>query len=252
MKILFVGESWVIHMIHTKGYDSFTSTKYEEGATYLLDCLRKAGIEVDYMPAHEVQVRFPKSLEQLLEYDAIVLSDIGSNTFLLQNSTFYQMEIVPNSLELIRQYVEQGGGLLMIGGYLSFTGIEAKANYKNTVLADVLPVLMTDTDDRVERPEGVRPETVLQHPITQGLGEWPRFLGYNRFQAKPEATVLVRVQGDPFIVVGKYGSGKTACFASDCAPHWGTKEFMEWEHYQKLWVRILEHIKRSPAVSSSK
>lgn len=25
MKILFIGESWHIHMIHSKGYDSFTS-----------------------------------------------------------------------------------------------------------------------------------------------------------------------------------------------------------------------------------
>ncbi len=41
----------------------------------------------------------------------------------------------------------------MIGGYLSFMGIEAKANYKNTVLADVLPVTMLDGDDRVEKPE---------------------------------------------------------------------------------------------------
>ena len=36
MKILFIGESWHIHMIHSKGYDSFTSSKYEEGADYLL------------------------------------------------------------------------------------------------------------------------------------------------------------------------------------------------------------------------
>ena len=33
MKILLIGESWSIHMIHSKGFDSFTSTKYEEGAT---------------------------------------------------------------------------------------------------------------------------------------------------------------------------------------------------------------------------
>lgn len=244
MKILFVGESWVIHMIHTKGYDSFTSTKYEEGATHLLQCLRQANIEVDYVPAHEVQVRFPSSVEELDKYDAIVLSDIGSNTFLLRNSTFYQMEIIPNSLELIRQYVQKGGGFLMIGGYLSFTGIEAKANYKNTVLAEVLPVELLDVDDRVERPEGVRPETVVQHAITADLGTWPRFLGYNRFRAKPDAQVLVKVEDDPFIVVGTYGSGKTACFASDCAPHWGPKEFMDWQHYQMLWVRILNHIKR--------
>ncbi|MBP1523372.1 hypothetical protein IVZ55_05295 [Salmonella enterica subsp. enterica serovar Worthington] len=27
-------------MIHSKGFDSFTSSKYEEGADYLLSCLR--------------------------------------------------------------------------------------------------------------------------------------------------------------------------------------------------------------------
>ncbi|MFA2208292.1 glutamine amidotransferase, partial [Escherichia coli] len=29
------------------------------------------------------------------QYDAIVISDIGSNTFLLQNDTFYQLRIKP-------------------------------------------------------------------------------------------------------------------------------------------------------------
>lgn len=32
LKVLFIEESWHIHMIHSKGYDSFTSSKYEEGA----------------------------------------------------------------------------------------------------------------------------------------------------------------------------------------------------------------------------
>lgn len=210
----------------------------------MLQCLRNEAIDVDYLPAHEVQVRFPRKLEDLEKYDAIVLSDIGSNTFLLQNSTFYQMEVIPNALEVIRQYVEQGGGFLMIGGYLSFMGIEGKANYKNTVLADVLPVELMAGDDRIEKPEGVTPESVKEHAITEGLGRWPRFLGYNRFTAKPDAEVLVKIEDDPFLVIGQYGSGKTACFASDCAPHWGPKEFMEWEHYPKLWSRILEHIKR--------
>lgn len=41
LKVLFIGESWHIHMIHSKGYDSFTSSKYEEGATWLLACLKK-------------------------------------------------------------------------------------------------------------------------------------------------------------------------------------------------------------------
>lgn len=245
MKVLFIGESWVVHMIHAKGFDTFESTKYEEGATYLLDCLRKGGIDVDYMPAHEIQVRFPKSKEELDQYDAVVISDVGSNTFLLQNATFYEMKRVPNALQLIHDYVQDGGGFLMIGGYLSFMGIEGKANYKNTVIADILPVEMLDRDDRVEKPEGVHTETVDEnHFITKDLGEWPAFLGYNRFAAKPEGKVLVEVDGDPFIVTGTYGKGRTACFASDCAPHWGSTEFMEWENYQKLWIRILQHIAR--------
>ncbi|HAS9827883.1 TPA: cytoplasmic protein, partial [Salmonella enterica] len=52
LKVLFIGESWHIHMIHSKGYDSFTSSKYEEGATWLLEFLRKGGVDIDYMPAH--------------------------------------------------------------------------------------------------------------------------------------------------------------------------------------------------------
>lgn len=244
MKVLFIGESWTLHMIHAKGYDTFESTKYEEGATFLIDGLRESGIEIDYMPAHEVQLRFPNDLEALEKYDSIVISDIGSNSFLLQNKTFYDGEVLPDSLDLIRQYVENGGGLLMIGGYLSFMGIEGKANYKNTILADVLPITMLDRDDRVETPEGVHPKTVADHQITKGLKTWPTFLGYNRFIAKKDADTLVTVGDDPFLVIGEYKKGSTAAFASDCAPHWGTNAFMDWEHYFPLWINILEQIKR--------
>ncbi|HCS4738277.1 TPA: hypothetical protein ORP78_004042, partial [Escherichia coli] len=52
-------------------------------------------------------------------------------------------------------YLSDTGCLEIQGAsLLSFMGIEAKANYKNTVLADVLPVTMLDGDDRVEKPEG--------------------------------------------------------------------------------------------------
>ncbi|CAD5566795.1 glutamine amidotransferase [Escherichia coli] len=46
LKVLFIGESWHIHMIHSKGYDSFTSSKYEEGATWLLQCLKNSQVDV--------------------------------------------------------------------------------------------------------------------------------------------------------------------------------------------------------------
>ncbi|WP_268646357.1 glutamine amidotransferase, partial [Escherichia coli] len=46
LKVLFIGESWHIRMIHSKGYDSFTSSKYEEGATWLLQCLKNSQVDV--------------------------------------------------------------------------------------------------------------------------------------------------------------------------------------------------------------
>ncbi len=33
MKILFIGESWHIHMIHSKGFDSFTRANTKKAQT---------------------------------------------------------------------------------------------------------------------------------------------------------------------------------------------------------------------------
>ncbi|WP_392561896.1 glutamine amidotransferase [Orbus sturtevantii] len=247
MKILFIGESWHIHMIHTKGYDSFTSSRYEEGATFLLDCLKKAAIDITYMPAHEVLINFPTSLQELNQYDAIVISDIGSNTFLLPNNTFYGLEKTPNALNLIKEYTQNGGGLLMIGGYLTFMGIEGKGNWRNSQLADALPIEMFPHDDRVECPEGIRPKTVLNnHTLLKNISDnWPIFLGYNKVMAKQKAETVVEINGDPLIVVGKYQKGRVACFTSDCAPHWGSPQFLQWESYSQLWLNILQAISKT-------
>ncbi|HXM26554.1 MAG TPA: glutamine amidotransferase [Chthoniobacterales bacterium] len=40
----------------------------------------------------------------------------------------------PNRLDVIEQYIREGGALIMIGGYMSFQGIEAKAQNKVLML----------------------------------------------------------------------------------------------------------------------
>ncbi|WP_392551821.1 glutamine amidotransferase [Orbus wheelerorum] len=247
MKILFIGESWHIHMIHTKGYDSFTSSRYEEGATFLLDCLKKASVDITYMPAHQVLIEFPTTLQELNQFDSIVISDIGSNTFLLPNKTFYGLEKTPNALNLIKAYVQNGGGLLMIGGYLTFMGIEGKGNWRNSQLAEALPVEMLAYDDRIECPEGVTPKALLSnHSLLAGINnDWPVFLGYNKVMAKENTETVVDINGDPLIVLGNYQQGKVACFTSDCAPHWGSPQFLQWESYTKLWLNILQAISKT-------
>jgi hypothetical protein len=54
----------------------------------------------------------------------------------------------------------------MIGGYMSFQGIEAKARYAGTPVEQALPVSMMMTDDRVEVPQGFSPSVVQSdHPV---------------------------------------------------------------------------------------
>ena len=129
----------------------------------------------------------------------------------------------------------------MIGGYMSFSGIGGRARYGTSPIADVLPVVLSDTDDRVEVPEGfVATVTATGHAaLTDVPTPWPPLLGYNRFRAKDDSETLVRRGEDPILVVGGSGAGRTAAFASDLAPHWAPPEFVHWDGYSRLWLSLL-------------
>ncbi len=242
MKALLAGESWFIHSVHQKGFDSFNTCEYEEGRQWLENALVAGGVGVNYIPNHRASVDFPTSLESLKAYDVVILSDIGSNTLLFHPRTLKQSDIMPNRLRLLNEYVAGGGGFLMCGGWMSFMGIEAKANYKGTPVEELLPVEMQAKDDRVEVPEGFRPRiTNAAHPILKGLpAQWPPFLFYNRFTLKQGGTELARNGADPVIAVHSYGKGRSMVFAMDIAPHGATKEFLEWEHFQRFWVQAIQ------------
>lgn len=240
-RVLMVGESWIKHIVHQKGFDSFQTTEYEEGATVFLDALDRSGFEVTYVRAHEITGRFPTTRTELDRFDVCVLSDIGANSFLLCDETFQRSEVTINRLALLGDYVEAGGGLVMVGGYMSFSGIDGRARYGMSPLASVLPVEVLPHDDRVEVPEGVVASVKEpDHPVVAGTSsEWPPLLGYNRVVAKPESTVVAHCNGDPLLVAGRAGSGNTVAFASDLAPHWAPPQFLGWSEYRQLWAGIL-------------
>lgn len=242
-KVLIAGESWMSYTTHVKGFDTFYTTVYEEGVGFIKKAIENAGYEVDYIPNHLAPEKFPTTMEEIKEYSCVILSDIGSNTLLLPHKTFTKSIRTPNRCDLIKDYVKDGGAFLMVGGYMSFTGIDAKTRYGQTSIKDILPVKCLDMDDRAEHPEGIVPVTVREHDAIKGLpAEWPHFLGYNKTIAIPEGKVLATIGGDPFIAVGNFGKGKSAVFTSDCAPHWGPPEFVNWEFYDELWKGILDYL----------
>jgi uncharacterized membrane protein len=241
MHLLVAGESWMVHSLHQKGFDSFTTTDYAEGVEWLRNALETAGHHVDYQPCHVAARQFPSTVEELRAYDCVLLSDIGANTLLLHPDTFSRSKTFPNRLAAIRDYVFAGGGLVMIGGYMTFQGIEGKARYHTTPLEEALPVIMLQGDDRVEAPEGLATQVKLaQHPILGGItGAWPSLLGLNEVRAKDGSDLIAAAGGHPLLIAGNFGQGRSVAFTSDCAPHWAPPAFVAWEHYNRLWNQIV-------------
>ena len=121
-----------------------------------------------------------------------------------------------------------------------------RADIAGTPVEEVLPVTILPWDDRVEVPEGFRPEMrgPAAHPILDGLGtEWPLLLGYNEVALKEEAELLLKVPDDagghPLLATGAYGKGRAIAWTSDIGPHWCPPTFVSWEGYGRLWQQCL-------------
>ena len=243
--VLLVGESWVSAATHYKGFDQFGSVTFHLGAEPLVKALDGSDVALTYMPAHEAAEGFPFAREGLAPYDAIILSDIGSNTLLLPPQVYLRSQTAPNRLKLIRDWVADGSGLLMCGGYFSFQGIDGRARWRRTPIEDVLPVTCLPYDDRVEMPEGCVAEVLDPgHAVLAGIrGDWPPLLGVNEVVVKPGSKVLARLPeeqgGHPLLVPGTHHKGRTAAWTSDIGPHWLSPEFCAWEGYGRLWKNLL-------------
>lgn len=237
--VLFAGESWFFTTTETKGTDQFTiggyQTEIERVRGYMGDFA-----QITHVPAHLVPEQFPGSMEEMGKYDLVLISDVGANTFLLHPDTFFKSQSTVNRLELIKEYVEQGGAFGMIGGYMTFMGIEGKGCYRGTPLEEILPVRMKDHDDRRELPQGFQIRLrAEEHPVTAGLdGDWPCLLGYNQTEAKEGAEVLISCGQDPILALGEYGEGRTFAWMSDCAPHWMPAQFCECSLNRKMWKQL--------------
>ena len=245
-RILLAGESWVSQATHYKGYDSFTSVTFHSGAEGYIAALGHQGIEVEHMYAHDVPERFPMDRQALSAYDVVILSDIGANSFLLSPVTWLEGKSAENRLKNLRDWVHDGGGLMMAGGYLSFQGFQARANFARSPLADALPITMSDYDDRVEAPEGVVPSIAdANHPLASAWRpQPPALLGYNRVFAKPEATVVAKVDDDVLIATAEIGRGRSLVWTSDIGPHWCPTEFAAWDGFDGLMAAMIRWLRK--------
>lgn len=238
-RILLAGESWISTATHVKGFDEFSSTSFHTGADAFIAAAASEGLEIEQMYAHDVPGSFPRTVEALSAYDAVILSDIGANSFLLPPEVFLEGRRVDNPLVALAEWTRGGGGLMMAGGYLSFTGFQARANFARTAVADVLPVTMLEADDRVEAPQGAPVALDLPaHPVAAGwaelAGSAPTLLGYNLVRPREDAAVVATVGGDVLIATREVGEGRSLVWTSDIGPHWCPEDFLAWDGFAPL------------------
>jgi hypothetical protein len=169
----------------------------------------------DGVPVRELSlIAFPTRelfLEKVDEFDLIIFD------------RYRRRGILPSVyLENIRQYVEQGGAVLLAAGP-DFAG--AESIYRGP-FEQIIPARPTA---RVVE-QGYRPQITelgQRHPVTAGLedafgGEWGRWLRQIEVEATPDGEVVMTGADDrPLLVLDRVGGGRVALLASDQAWLWG-------------------------------
>ena len=189
-RVLLLGESYSATHTFVRGRNYVTLPQYGHFGTEIAAMLEKEGFDVTLIVTHDIPEKCPVRREDFGAYDVVILSDVGSDTMLTQPPN-QEGKRNPNRLQELAGYVEQGGGVVMVGGYFSFSGIGNQARYNLTPLAKALPVSISNYDDRVECPEGVFVEVTYSGNtrLFEGIRmeDCPPFGGYNKTVIKEDA-----------------------------------------------------------------
>lgn len=245
IRVLYVGDSEVVLNRYLVGADVIEQSYFNDNGRYFREAMAaEPGVEVRHITPHGVPHEFPASLDELARYDVLIFSDVGYNSIVFYPGLTppYVYPLGPDRIGMARAFVERGGGFLMVGGYLSFAGINGVARWWDTDVEAVLPVRIHPHDDRVEVVQGFRFALAQpDHPIVAGLPwaaeDWT-LCGYNRVTLKPGAELIARHGEDPIIACCEHGAGRSAVFTSDFAPHWAG-DFVRWPHYGRFWRQMV-------------
>ena len=138
----------------------------------LIDALTADGIEVKHLTNDQAIGEFPRTEEELAEYDVVIISDCEAEVLSLYPFWVAGTPLPrTDRMRAIRNYAKNGGGLMMIGGWSSFSGRFGTGAYYDTPVEEALPVnCLKGADDRVEVPAGVKVKVLDKaHPIMQDI-----------------------------------------------------------------------------------
>lgn len=201
----------------------------------------------------ELSRGFPERMDELYQYEAIVLGDVDKDFF------------TDGQLTMIQDFVAERGGGLLVAGILDDLFVD-------TPLADILPVSLV-TSNLLPQPlrggiaRGNQPTGQLFTPQLTTAGEYsellrlhsddsenlrlwremPQLQGiYVTGRAKPGATVLMehpllqfQNQRLPLIATQRYGSGRSMSITSASTWRWQMMMPAEDQSHERIWRQVL-------------
>lgn len=191
--------------------------------------------------AKELETGFPTIPEDLFAYSGLVIGTVEANWF------------TPAQIKLIRQFVdERGGGLLMLGGRNGLT----EGGYAVSDLAGILPVSLPEAKGTFARNAAkaaltARGEesliTRLEDEPEANRKLWQALPELGDFQRvgdpRPGAQVLLEVGGEnrrtPLLATQRFGFGRTAIFATGGSWRWKMlRDHKDMAHHN-FWRQML-------------
>lgn len=192
-----------------------------------------------YWIGHRVNY-FPGTLAELYSYDVVVLAD------------FPRYPLAPDQQQWLADFVSQGGGLLILGGYYAY----AAGGWNESPLASIFPVDLNKNFNlqpikgdhllkAVKNAASSARAPLILPPPDRDLGAvfW-------RHNLKPRegATVWLTAGGEPFAISGAVGEGRVIALLGAAlgeAPK-GQTAFWDSPGWPPLLERILEYLARGP------
>ncbi len=165
---------------------------------------------------------FPATYPELFAHDVVILDNVHAADIGLARRI------------MIKDFVQQGGGLLIFGGTFNLSrGLD-----HNSHLADLMPIRIEGYDRwamDVEHGFALKPEPAMEDRFSPRI-DWdtaPSAMYVDTSPLKPGADIWLRAGEHPAIVAGQYGKGRVVVVlmnqhgepAGDFEPYW------QWRHW---------------------
>ena len=189
----------------------------------------------------ELAEGFPTRMEDLFDYQAIIIGSVEANYF------------TPAQQALIQEFVDRrGGGLLLLGGRSSL----ADGGWGAVGLADLLPVVLPNKKGTFHRDPAtveltpVGADNIITRLVEDPAGNverWkklPYLMDYQEAGTpKPGAVVLAELNAGnkkmPLLITQNYGRGRTAVMATSGTWRWQMSQPLEDQTHEAFWQQLL-------------